>query len=131
VIVAEDNDQMRAVVAETLRSDGYDVAELRDGAELLVRIARQYRTCEPLEPIDLIVADVRMPVVTGLAILKGLRDAHFATPVILMTAFGDANTRSEAERFGAVFFDKPFKMAALRGTVRRLLDARAASASSP
>jgi DNA-binding NtrC family response regulator len=94
---------------------------------LLVRIARQYRIKEPAEKLDLVVTDVRMPIITGLAILKGLRDAHCATPVILMTAFGDEATKREAEALDAVLFDKPFKLEVLRQTVRDLL-ARAKAA---
>ena len=121
VVVAEDDADMRTLVAEALRLDGHRVIELSDGAELLIRIARQYRQLEPAEPLDLIVSDIRMPVVTGLEILRGLRDAHCRTPVLLMTAFGDAVTRREAESLGAVMLDKPLRLADLREEVRRLL----------
>ena len=121
ILLAEDNEPMRTVLAECLRADGYDVIALKDGAELLVRVTRQYRIREPVERVDLIVADIRMPVVSGLAILKGLRDARCTTPVILMTAFGDEATRREAEQLGAIFFDKPFKMTELRNVVRRIV----------
>jgi len=121
IVVAEDDAQMRRVVAEALRADGHHVIELVDGAQLLIRIARQYRRSEPAENIDLIVSDIRMPVITGLAILRGLRDAHCKTPVILMTAFGDEPTRRAAEELGAYLFDKPFKMSQLRTVVRAML----------
>jgi CheY-like chemotaxis protein len=121
VAVAEDDADMRALVADALRRDGCRVIELSDGAQLLVRIARQYRHSEPAEPLDLIVSDVRMPVITGLEILRGLRDAHCTTPVILMTAFGDPSTRHEAEALGAVLMDKPLHLADLREAARRAL----------
>jgi DNA-binding NtrC family response regulator len=121
IAVAEDDREMRSLVAEGLRKDGHEVTELVDGATLLVRIARQYRIKEPAERLDLVVSDIRMPVITGLAILKGLRDAHCTTPVILMTAFGDAATQREAEALDAVLFNKPFKLDVLRRTVRDLL----------
>jgi DNA-binding response OmpR family regulator len=123
VVVAEDDAEMRRVVAESLRADGHSVLELGDGAQLLVRIARQYRVEDPAESIDLIVSDLRMPVMTGLAILKGLRDAHCTTPVILMTAFGDESTRRAVKELGAILVDKPFKMADLRATVNAMLTA--------
>jgi DNA-binding response OmpR family regulator len=122
VVLAEDDLQMRRLVAESMRADGYHVIELVDGAQLLVRIARQYRMRDPDERIDLIISDIRMPVITGLAILKGLRDAHCTTPVILMTAFGDDVTRRAAFDLGATLFDKPFKMGDLREVARRLLN---------
>jgi DNA-binding response OmpR family regulator len=121
VVVAEDDPEMRSLVAQCLRRDSLDVYEVGDGARLLVRIGRQYRTLDPEQRIDLIVTDLRMPVVTGLAILRGLRAATCTTPVILMTAFGDDAVRREAAELGAVLLDKPFPMADLRATARELL----------
>ena len=124
VLVAEDDAEMRRLVADSLRADGYHVTELADGAQLLVRIARQYRVADPEPAVDLIVSDLRMPVMTGLAILKGLRDAKCAIPVIVMSAFADEATCRDVTKHGAVFVEKPFKMAALRATARRMLAAR-------
>ena len=121
VVVAEDDADMRTMVADALRRDGHQVIELANGGELLVRIAHQYRRLEPAARVDLYVSDVRMPVVSGLEILRGLRDAHCTTPVILMTAFGDAQTRAEAESLGAVLMDKPLRLEDLRKEVLRLL----------
>ena len=121
VVVAEDDHEMRELVSESLRRDAYDVLTVGDGAGLLVRIGRQYRICEPEPQIDLVVTDLRMPVVTGLEILRGLRAARCPTPVILMTAFGDDHVRREATELGAVLLDKPFAMAALRAIAGDLL----------
>ena len=64
--------------------------------------------------IDLIVTDIRMPGQTGLSIVEGLRNGSkpgsWRIPVMLMTAFGDAETHAEAKRLGAVIFDKPFDL---------------------
>jgi DNA-binding response OmpR family regulator len=121
VLVADDDLEMRRLVAESLRQDDYDVVEEADGGRLLVRIAAIYGLGDARDPIDLIVSDIRMPVCSGLEILKGLRDAHWKTPVILMTAFGDDETRARAEKLGALLIDKPFYMSALRLVVRGLL----------
>jgi DNA-binding response OmpR family regulator len=123
IVVAEDDGPMRAVVAESLRHDGHIVRELSDGARLLVHIARQYQKHDPTHAIDLIVSDLRMPVVSGLAMLRGLRAAHWETPVILMTAFGDEDVRAQVAELHAVLLDKPFSMAALRAKVNELLAA--------
>ena len=112
---------MRALVAQCLRRDSHDVLEVGDGAGLLVRIARQYRSREPAQRIDLVVTDLKMPIVTGLAILRGLRAAHSTIPVILMTAFGDDEVRREAAELGAVLLDKPFAMDDLRSAALSLL----------
>ncbi len=123
IVVAEDDQDMCALVADTLRRDGYDVTEVPNGGDLLVRIGRQYRSQEPM---DLLVSDVRMPVITGMAILRALRDAHSTMPVVLMSAFADAATRREVESLDAVFLDKPLHPSALRAEVRRLLAERGA-----
>ena len=117
---------MRALVVESLRTDGYEVTELASGAALLIFIARTYRAKERdgVEMPDLIVSDVRMPVMSGLQIVRGIRDAHWTTPVILMTAFGDANSRREAAELDAVLIDKPLRMAHLRAEAHRLLALR-------
>jgi DNA-binding response OmpR family regulator len=122
IVVAEDDPEMRGLVAQSLRRDSHQVSEVGDGARLLVRIGRQYRLPAPDDTIDLIVTDLRMPLITGLAILRGLRAAHCATPVILMTAFGDDEVRREAAELGAVLLDKPFAMAELRAQALELLE---------
>ena len=97
VLVAEDDVEMRRVVADALRDDGYDVVELADGGRLLVDIAARMKAETAGESVDLIVSDIRMPICTGLQILEVLRQSHWHTPVILMTAFGDDATRKHAE----------------------------------
>jgi two-component system chemotaxis response regulator CheY len=116
---------MRSLVSQSLRRDGHEVFEVGDGARLLVRIGRQYNNDAPEPQIDLIVTDLQMPVVTGLAILRGLRAGHCTTPVVLMTAFGDEPTRREAADLGALLLDKPFAMDELRALVLDLLRGRA------
>jgi CheY-like chemotaxis protein len=121
VLLAEDDGEMRRVVADALRGDGYDVVELADGGRLLVDIAARLKTGIGGDSLDLIVSDIRMPICSGLQILSALRDAHWRTPVILMTAFGDEATRKQAESLSAVLFDKPFDLDDLRTAVANLL----------
>lgn len=123
ILVAEDDLEMRRLVIDALHHDGYDVVEVADGGQLLGRITDCYRFHATPEPIDLILTDVRMPICTGFDIIKGLRDAHWTTPVIIMTAFGDDDARARAKRLNAVLLDKPFEMSALRAQVRELLHA--------
>jgi DNA-binding response OmpR family regulator len=63
-------------------------------------------------------------VYTGLEIVSGMREAGLEVPVVIMTAFGNPETRAKAEALGAALLDKPFKMEALRALVRRLLRQR-------
>jgi two-component system cell cycle response regulator CpdR len=123
ILVAEDDAEMRRLVTDALRDDGYEVVELADGGRLLVDIAARLKAEPEGDDIDLIVSDIRMPICTGLQILEALRQAHWRTPVILMTAFGDDATRKQAESLRAVLFDKPFDLDDLRTAVANMLPA--------
>jgi CheY-like chemotaxis protein len=121
ILVAEDEPSMRRLVADALRGEGYEIVEVADGGRLLVDLASRLKRGEGADSLDLIISDIRMPVCTGLQILAALREAHWTTPVILMTAFGDAATRRHAESLAATLLDKPFDVDALRRAVSRLL----------
>ncbi len=121
ILVAEDDEEMRSAVVETLRNDGYEVSEATDGGRLLVALAREYPHVEGKDLIDLLISDVRMPVCTGMQIVEQMRAASSLLPVILMTAFGDEATRRQARSLGAVYFDKPFDIDDLRTAVACLL----------
>ncbi len=121
ILLAEDDYEMRDLVASALRKDGYDVVDIPDGGRLLVQIAESYLGGRPYDAYDLVISDVRMPVCSGLQILEGLRRARWTAPVILMTAFGDEQTRTRAHMLDAVLFDKPFDVDDLRTAVLNLL----------
>lgn len=125
VLVAEDNDDIRRLVATVLRVDGYSVIEARDGTELLEQLGSALLFGHfggELDPIDLVITDIRMPGHSGLELLAGLRDADIAVAVILMTAYGDAHTREQARALGAdLLVHKPFEIEMLRRTVRALV----------
>jgi CheY-like chemotaxis protein len=121
VLVAEDDSEMRRLVVEALSKDGHEVIEATDGGRMLVRLAEAFERDPALLSIDVIVSDMRMPVCGGLELLERLAEARWRVPCILMTAFGDDETRERAARIGAVFFDKPVRMGALRAAVKRLV----------
>lgn len=127
IVIAEDDFEMRRLVADCLRREGYEVQEVADGAQLLWRIEDSFFLRALPLPIDLFVTDIRMPVYTGLEIVSGMREAGLQMPVVIMTAFGNPETRAKAEALGAALLDKPFKMEALRALVRRLLRKSAAT----
>ena len=114
VLVAEDQLEMRALMCEVLRREGYEVVEAASGTELIERLVAGLIAEEDARAPDLIVTDVRMPGCTGLEVLARLRRNDWSTPVILITAFGDLATHEEAQRLGASYvLDKPFELDAL------------------
>lgn len=111
VIVAEDEPDVRRLVAVALRGLGYEIIEARTGAELLDHIADGLLSGDPGGRPDVIISDIRMPGLTGLEILAGLRQAQWQTAIVLMTAYADRATQEEARRLGAdAFFQKPFEI---------------------
>ena len=120
ILVAEDDQEMRRLLTDSLRQDGHEVHEVGDGVELLVRLEHSF-FLDRLPPIDLFVSDIRMPGYTGLHVVRSLRGAGIGVPGVLITAFGSAETRDQAAALGAELLEKPFKMAALRAMVRCLL----------
>jgi len=124
VLLAEDDGEMRALVARALRLDGYEVIEVNDGGRTLVRLASFYAPAHQREAFDLLISDIRMPVCSGLQILESLRLAHWKMPAILMTAFPDDRVERQAMGLGAILFSKPFDVDDLRVAVMRLLRPR-------
>ena len=116
IVVAEDDEEMRRLITLALRKDGHDVTEVADGMRLLVHVVA--REAEPERAFDLIISDLRIPVSSGLQVLRGLRRSGWKVPFILCSAFGDESTRAEAEKLGAIYFDKPFELDDLRKVVR-------------
>jgi two-component system response regulator PilR (NtrC family) len=116
VVVADDDDELRGVVVDALRSDGYSVIEARDGEELLALVADlvgDAATCP-----DVIVADVRMPKLSGLGVLEELRRTHVRLPVVMMTGFSPDSVEVVARRLGAMgVLRKPFDVDDLRTAV--------------
>lgn len=111
ILLAEDDDDLRHLVAATLRREGYSVIELADGASLLEHVGSMDLFDELISPVDVIISDVAMPGFSGLQVLADLRDANLTTPVILMTAFLDDRVKATAERLGAeIVFHKPFAL---------------------
>ena len=109
VIVAEDEADVRQLVAVALRGLGYDIVEACNGAELLDELGDVLLSDDLTGRPDVIISDIRMPGLTGLEILAGLRQAEWPTMIVLMTAYADVETREEAQRLGAdAFFAKPF-----------------------
>ena len=101
ILIVDDQENARSMLAEMLRSEGYAVVQA-DGGEA---------ACEMVTngAYDLIITDLRMGDVGGLEVLHRTREASPTTPVIVMTAFGTIEDAVEAMRFGAQdFVQKPF-----------------------
>lgn len=124
-MVAEDDVEMRRILVDALTEDGHEVCSVGDGAALLIELARSDRF--HYQSVDLVIADVRMPICTGLQALETLRGVGAPFPFLLMTAFGDEATHEQARRLGATILDKPFSIDRLRRTIAAVLRPRRTS----
>lgn len=123
ILVAEDDADLRALVALALTQHGFRVVEAEDGSALIDLLANSVLSEDERERFDLVVSDIRMPGYTAIEALVGMRPMLARTPVVLLTAFGDHNLHERALHLGAsVVLDKPFELGDLLSTVRNVLE---------
>lgn len=122
VLLIEDDDEMRALLAGVLRRDGFRVVTARDGYEALSMLGSILVDRRRSGVPDLIVTDQRMPGSDGLSVLEAARTMQIPSPVILITAFGDEEIHERVAGFpDATVLDKPFEMEDLLQQARRFL----------
>jgi len=120
VLVVEDDADMRALVAATLRADGYEVDEARDGGHALMSITAS--RIPGHAGYDLVLSDVRMPVMTGVELATRLKRMGYETPMLLMSAFADDALHAQAWKLGLGMLVKPFDLDELRLAVTTVVD---------
>lgn len=100
MLIAEDDERLRAMLSRGLRYAGFEVCEARDGLAALEQ-------AQQLAP-DLVVLDIGMPAMDGLAVCRALRAAS-AVPILMLTARGEVADRVSGLRGGADdYVVKPF-----------------------
>jgi CheY-like chemotaxis protein len=118
VFLAEDNPEVRRMLATVFRRDGHFVLEAKDGDALLSHLGHAFRGCPEDDVASVVVTDVRMPGHDGLSILRALRPQPWCPPFIFITAFADRALFDEAQRLGAhAVFPKPFDLQVVRAKV--------------
>ena len=114
VAIVDDDDSMRSALQGLLKSVGLP-AQAFASAEEFLRSGQQRQTA-------CLIADIRMPGMSGLELQAALNSEHCRIPTIFITAHGDAKLRMQALRAGAVeFLSKPFDDEALLDSVRGAL----------
>jgi two-component system, cell cycle response regulator CpdR len=121
VLIVDDEEPMRLLVARAVAMDGHDVTTAADGAEALDILSGTDM------PFDLLLTDIQMPVMDGIALaLTAARDLPRLT-ILLMTGF--AHQRERASGLNAIAHDvisKPFSVADIRTAVADALASRKA-----
>ncbi len=119
LLLAEDDDELRWSLTKLLEAEGFHVTALSSGTEVLEHLGGKMLFDENFSPPDVIVSDVRMPGVSGLSVLEGVRQRGWKTPVVLITAFGDEDVRAKAMRLDATVLSKPIDLDRLQLVLAR------------
>jgi DNA-binding NtrC family response regulator len=126
ILIAEDDRNLRRVLRAMLVREGYTVAEAVDGVSAASWLA------ENTGRADVLVSDIRMPRMDGLALFRHCRERHPSLPVILVTAYGTIADAVEAIRSGAFdYITKPFDEAELLRVVGNAVRTAAGAAGEP
>jgi DNA-binding NtrC family response regulator len=116
ILVVDDDEAMLRAIERVLRGEGYQVSSARWVDEALEHLAnRQVK-------FDLVITDMRMPMVSGRGILEAVRIALPRVPVIIVTAFGNPDLKREClDRGAAAFLEKPLDTAQLLAAIESVL----------
>jgi DNA-binding response OmpR family regulator len=119
ILIAEDEEALRTLIARALTQDGHQVILANDGAEALDVLTREDGAFE------LLLTDIRMPVMDGIALALAAARNHPEVPILLMTGYADQ--RERAHGLDALIHDvitKPFSLTAIRAAVAGALGRR-------
>jgi two-component system NtrC family response regulator len=115
LLLVDDDQSLRRVLQVQLEQDGYAVTSAASAVETLSLLA--------VRPYDLVIADLKMPGMSGLELLKTIRSKHPETIVVILTAFGTVETAVEAMKAGAYhYLTKPVHPEELALTLDRALE---------
>jgi len=118
ILVVDDEASARSGLEKLLKQSGYIVDTAKDGKEALAIVAEH--------PPELVVTDLKMPEMDGMALLAKLRESDRDLPVIVATAFGDVSSAVAAMRAGASdYLTKPIDFEALLVAIERARERRA------
>jgi len=117
LLVVDDEPNLLAAIAAVLRGEGFEITTARHGRDALLQIAKSLP--------DLIVSDVRMPVMDGYRLARQLRAAPHTKliPIVFLTAKGETEDRVEGFRAGVdVYLTKPFEPDELIAVIHNILN---------
>ena len=120
ILIAEDEEASRALCARALMTDGHEVKTACDGTDALDVVEHENGR------FDLLLTDIRMPIMDGIALALTVARDHPDITILLMTGYADQ--RERAHGLSAIIHDviaKPFSVAALRAAVNEALTVRA------
>ncbi|MGA9117235.1 MAG: response regulator [Bacteroidota bacterium] len=114
ILVVDDEAEVRSLLSDLLAAEGYAVHTAADGDDAIGVLERR--------AFDLILLDIKMPLIGGFEVLKFVREKHPRTRVIMLTAFAELANAMESKILGADdFVGKPFNPDELLMSIERSL----------
>lgn len=118
ILIADDSEPIRKMVAIVLSSAGYTVDAATDGVEALAIFKAAVAN-----PYKLVVTDINMPNLGGIGLIRAIRAVDLNTPILALTTEGDDKMRAQGRDAGADgWLVKPFKPAQFVDIVRNIID---------
>src|SRR5215467_16031286 len=122
ILVADDEQNLRRVLAALLRREGHEVVQAASGLEAIDRLAE----------VDVVITDLRMPGADGMEVLRTASRHHPHVPVIMITAYGSVGQAVEAIKAGAFdYIEKPFEQDSIRVIVEKAIGQATANKLAP
>ena len=114
ILIIEDDKEMRSLLEDILDEEGFETESVSNGSEGLQELAK--------EPFDLVITDIRMPGLTGLDILPGIKKLHPDAFIIVITAFGSEQVRRKSLHRGAApYLEKPIHINRLKTLIQEMV----------
>ncbi len=114
ILVVDDEESIREFLDIMLRKEGYEVTCVEDGAKAQEMLKKK--------SVDMIISDLQMPNVTGIELLKHVKEAYSEILFMMITAFGTTESAVEAMKMGAYdYITKPFKIDEVRINIANAL----------
>lgn len=121
ILVAEDDPDLRDAIGDLLSAHGFEVVGLEDGSEVAEYIRESVELDAPKPRVHALLTDLRMPNMSGAEVLSYFQSLGWHLPTVVLTAFGDPDTRRELLELGAaVVLPKPVDPDELVWTLDRL-----------
>lgn len=119
IIIAEDEDQTRRSLAVVLESAGFKVKEAKNGIEAIEKLL----SADPSSPIDLLLTDIFMPMMTGLELINIVRRRSLGLPIVVITGYRDKKLSDQLSKLDCShLIDKPFEPDVLLECVTKIFN---------
>lgn len=115
ILVVDDEENARIALSKILTREGYDVASAGNGYEALNYLRDK--------EVELVITDINMPEMNGMAFLRELNRSHPSSHVIMITAYGEVESYIEAMNLGAFeYINKPVKVDELNKIISKIFN---------